>query len=219
MATEELDLVVSGPPARRSWEAGGRGAPRQDGWTGPNKRAQGKCPRAEDPHRGDLSCWPGPRCDHASSPDQVLRPALQTYPDPSWAPDRSLLATASRSKQRSGRPTAVQQGGRAHLAAVVLVRKLDVHVVLQADLGDHCALPSDDLGMVFGVYSDAQLKTPQSLERDQAGVRQRPCAAQPLTPAMAASDPGSRRTGHLCLSPATFHHQLRVRARDAGHSE
>lgn len=55
---------------------------------------------------------------------------------------------------QQGRPLA------PYLAPVVLIRKLDVHVVFQADLGDHRPLPPDDLGVVFRVHSDTQLKAP-----------------------------------------------------------
>lgn len=48
----------------------------------------------------------------------------------------------------------------SYLAPIILIRKLDVHVMLQAYLGDHGPLPPNNLGMVFGIYSDTQLKTP-----------------------------------------------------------
>ena len=70
--------------------------------------------------------------------------------------EQELRAARERDAARpqQGRPPA------PYLAPIVLIRKLDVHVMLQADLGDHRPLPPDDLGVVFGVHSDTQLKAP-----------------------------------------------------------
>lgn len=65
-----------------------------------------------------------------------------------------------RAAQEGRRRATAGQAPGPHLAPVVLIRKLDVHVVLQADLGDHRPLPPDDLGVVFRVHSDTQLKAP-----------------------------------------------------------
>ena len=51
-------------------------------------------------------------------------------------------------------------GALAHLVPIILIRKLDVDIVLGADLGNHGPLPPDNLGVILGVYTDAQLKTP-----------------------------------------------------------
>ena len=76
-------------------------------------------------------------------------------------------------------------GARPYLAPIVLIRKLDVDVVLQADLGDHRPLSPDDLGVVLGVNGDAQLEAPQSLQTRPVSARRGEGAASVSASSMA----------------------------------
>lgn len=51
-----------------------------------------------------------------------------------------------------------------YLLLISLVGELHVDVVVLADLGDDRPLASDDLGVIFGVDRDGELKAPQSLD-------------------------------------------------------
>lgn len=53
----------------------------------------------------------------------------------------------------------------SYLVLIVLVGKLDVDVMLGADLCDDGPLAADDLGMILGVHSDGQLEAPQGLHK------------------------------------------------------
>lgn len=50
-----------------------------------------------------------------------------------------------------------------HLVIIILIRKLDVDLMLCADLGDHGPLSSNNFRVVFGVNSDSQLEASQGL--------------------------------------------------------
>lgn len=50
-----------------------------------------------------------------------------------------------------------------YLVLVILLRELNVHVMLCADIGDDGALAANNFGVILGVHSDGQLVTPESL--------------------------------------------------------
>ena len=51
-----------------------------------------------------------------------------------------------------------------YLVLIILLRELDVHVMLGADVGDDGPLTADDLRVILGVHSDGQLEAPESLQ-------------------------------------------------------
>lgn len=54
-----------------------------------------------------------------------------------------------------------------YLVLIILLRKLDVDIVLSADVCNNGPLAANNFGVILGVHSDGQLKTPERLRREK----------------------------------------------------
>lgn len=52
---------------------------------------------------------------------------------------------------------------KCYLVLIIFFWKLDVDIMVSTDLGDYGTLATDDLGVIFGIHSDGQLKAPEGL--------------------------------------------------------
>lgn len=53
----------------------------------------------------------------------------------------------------------------SYLVFIILLWKLDVNIMLSADVCYNGTLSADDFGVILGVHSDGQLMTPECLQR------------------------------------------------------
>lgn len=52
-----------------------------------------------------------------------------------------------------------------YLVFILLLWKLDVHIMLRADVCNDCALTTNDFRVILWVHSDGQLEALESLQR------------------------------------------------------
>lgn len=124
-----------------------------------------KCPRSMQRCRLTRTKT-GPKSQAQIQPSETCHSVLCPLPTP-WAHPKlacSLLPGQDEVLRvhlpQNALAMASEPSSHSYLAPIVLIGKLNVHIMFQADLCNHCPFSPNNFGMVFGVHSDTQLKAP-----------------------------------------------------------